>query len=72
MYDINIERFYYKYPIFPLKNQQKEWKKRVNVFKPIYKKKNLEEILQIEGVWVRFRLRSVETISRQESKENKW
>jgi hypothetical protein len=24
MYDINIERFYYKYPIFPLKNQQKE------------------------------------------------
>jgi hypothetical protein len=35
------------------------------------KKKNLEEILQIEGVWVKFRLSSAETISRQESKKNK-
>jgi hypothetical protein len=46
-------------------------KKEGECFQAYLQKKNLEEILQIEGVWVRFRLRSVETISRQESKENK-
>jgi hypothetical protein len=70
---INIGRFDYKYPIFSSKNRATRVKKKGECFQAYLqkKKKNLEEILQIEGVWVKFRLSSAETISRQESKKNK-
>jgi hypothetical protein len=72
---INIGRFDYKYPIFSSKKPATRVKKKGECFqaylKKKKKKKNLEEILQIEGVLVKFRLSSAETISRQESKKNK-